>query len=240
MRKEKIIIGPPSDELLRLEEAGEVVVCELRHLNNLPEEELEEALSKEPAVWQYKHICIDASKLPQAYFDRILAKANGEPVIIGETERLIIRESIVSDAETFALLYEDIDVKKFLECPNAHTVAEWEDYLEAYAEHQYGFYEYGMWTVLEKESGNVVGRMGLELQELEAGEEMLALGYALLPEYRGKGYALEACEEILDYCKICGYADEVWVKIDADNEASLRLFDRLKATTPVSLKRNLK
>ena len=228
MRKEKIIIGPPSEELLRLEEAGELVICELRHLNNLPENEVEAALNNEPAVWQYKHVCIDASKMPRAYFDRMIAKANGEPVIIGETERLIIRESIVSDAEAFASLYEDCDVKRYLECPKVYGVEAWREYIEAYAQNQYGFCEYGMWTVLLKDTGEVIGRMGVELQTLSTGEEKVALGYALLPAYRGKGYALEAMQEIVSYCKTCEYIDGLYARIEIINEKSHRLFEKLK------------
>ena len=224
MYKNNVIIGAPSEELLTLEREGKLVLCELKHLQGKSEAEIEEALQKEPAVWLYKHICIDASTLPEEYFERIWYRHKGEPVVIKETERLLIRESIPGDAESFKLLYEDEDVRRFLEVP---SVEDYKAYIEQYAKNQYEFYEYGMWSVVEKGSGKVIGRMGLELQEISTGDEKIALGYALLPKYRGFGYAYEACMAILEYCKACGYATEVFVKIDDENVTSSGLFQRL-------------
>lgn len=240
-----IIVGEPSDVLLQLQKEGHLVICELTHLQGKSEAEIEEALQKEEAIWQYQHICIDVSALPEAYFERIWYRHKNLPVQIAETKRLLIRESIPKDAEAFVKMYADKEVRRFLELPAlekeldektyAEKVAAYEDYIEQYSRNQYGFYEYGMWSVVEKESGKVIGRMGLELQKISTGEEKIALGYALLPEYRGYGYAYEACLAILEYNVICGYADELLVKIDENNTKSKHLLQKLREYDKVVL-----
>lgn len=231
-----VIVGEPCDRLLGLQESGYLVLAELRKLQGLSEEEMAEALSKEDAVLCYRNVCIDASQLENAYFQRIWYQFRGEAVIIGETEHLLIRESIVEDAEAFFKLYQDEACQKYLEKPavSEQSIEGYRKYIEEYRKAQYAFYEYGMWTVVEKSSGCVAGRMGLEsvcirteLSETGTCQEVVSLGYALRPEFRGRGYATEACREILRYCTECGYAEKVYIRISAENKASQRVYEKL-------------
>ena len=57
----------------------------------------------------------------------------------------------------------------------------------------------------------------------------LCLGYAILPQYRGKGYATESCLAVLDYCKECDYAEEVFVNISTENIASKKVYEKVSA-----------
>lgn len=242
-----IIVGPPSEELLRLEKEGYLVLCELQELQGLSESEVEKRLREDSSLWKYQNICIDAKALPEAYFQRLWYRYNGLPVQIAETDRLIIRESIVEDAAAFQELYADKEVQEFLEMPPieqlmkeaclADELLAYEKYINQYAENQYNFYEYGMWSVIEKEGGNVIGRMGLELQQISDGEEGVSLGYALLSQYRDKGYAYEACLAILDYCHECGYATEIFVKIDDKNTKSKKLFQKIQKYSRIPLRK---
>lgn len=224
-----IIVGAPCPELRLREEKGYPVLAELSHLQGLSEEAVADALCKEPAVGQYKHICIRADWLPQAYLRRIWCRHLGEPVLIAETRRLVIRESVAADGEAFKALYGDAACRRFLEqLPlEEESLEAYQQYITNYARNQYGFFEYGMWSVVEKKSGRVIGRMGLENQTLADGREGVGLGYALLPEYRGAGYALEACRAILEYGKECDYAREILVKIDSQNQASRKMVEKL-------------
>lgn len=243
-----VIVGAPCSCLLELQKEGYCVLAELAYLQGLSEETVTEALCKEEAVQQYEHVCIDASELPQAYLRRIWCKSLGQPAVISETSRLLIRESVAEDAEAFAHLYQDKECRRYLELPVVELETESDDeqrkeayrrYIVDYQKGQYAFWEYGMWSVVEKESGAVVGRAGLEQQETvyKEVESVLSLGYAILPEFRGKGYAVEACLAILEYCKECEYAERVTVTIDKENLASRKVFDRLqeKACMPLKL-----
>ena len=226
-----VIVGEPSDKLLEFQAKGYCVLAELKHLQGLRDEEIAEAICKEEAVTQYEHVCIDASQLPQAYFRRIWCRHIGEPVLIAETERLVIRESVEEDAKAFWELYQDEACGTYLEMPPVELcgdmktdVAEYRQYIAQYREGQYAFFEYGMWSVVEKASGRCIGRAGLEMQG-----DVLCLGYAILPQYRGKGYATEACVAVLDYCKECEYAEEVFVNISEENIASKKVYEKVRA-----------
>lgn len=225
-----IIVGHPCPELLFWEEEGYPVLAELSHLQGLSEEATAEVLCKEPAVPQYKNVCIRADWLPQSYLRRIWYRHRGEPVWIADTERLVIRESVAADGAAFQKLYEDAACRQFLEkLPVAEeSLEEYQQYITNYAQNQYAFFEYGMWSVVEKNSGRVIGRMGLEDQVMSDGREGIGLGYALLPEYRGAGYTLEACTAILEYARECGYAREILVKTDSQNIVSRKIFEKLK------------
>ena len=223
-----VIVGVPDDVLLKLQAEGYCVLAELKHLQGLSDEEVAKALCKEEAVGQYEHVCIDASRLPQAYFRRVWCRHVGEPVLIAKTNRLIIRESVKADAEAFYELYQDEECKRYLEklpievCGDKEAdIAEYRRYIAQYQAGQYAFYEYGMWSVVDKSSGRCIGRAGLEMQG-----DKLCLGYAILPGYRGNGYATEACHAILDYCKECDYADEVFANISDENVASKRVYEK--------------
>lgn len=238
-----VIVGAPCEALYHMQREGYCVMAELSHLQGLSEEEVAEALDKAEAVFQYANVCIDAAQLPQAYLRRIWHRHMGEPVLIAETDRLIVRESVSEDAGALLELYADKQCKRYLEAlPVAlngvreHDLEEYRRYIVQYQQGQYAFYEYGMWSVVEKASGRCIGRVGLELQtkhqkgtQKEGSAEALHLGYALLPQYRGKGYATEACLAVLDYCKECDYAEEVYVKISAENIASKKVYEKVRA-----------
>lgn len=223
----QIFVGSPCDELQNLQKDGFCVLAELAHLQGLTEDEIAEALCKEEAVLQYENVCICAEELSQAYLRRIWCKNKKLPVIIVETERLIIRESVEEDAEAFCELYRDAECRKYLELPPADDVQTYRQYIKDYQNGQYAFYEYGMWTLVEKESGAVVGRAGLEQQTFAKDQIGVGLGYAILPQHRGKGYAEEACQAILAYSKECEYAEKIYVKIDKENNASMTVYHKL-------------
>ncbi len=231
-----VIYGEPCEKLAELQQQGYCILAELKHLQGLSEAETAEALGREESVRKFTNVCINALELSQGYLRRILCRTAGVPVLIAETERLIIRESIPEDAEAFNELYQDADCRKYLGplpvengnavlCKASGTeIEKYRSYIKEYINSQYAFYEYGMWTVAEKESGSVVGRMGLEQQE-----GVISLGYALLPEFRRKGYTVEACLAILAYSKECDYAERVAIRFDRENEKSRKVAERLQA-----------
>ena len=92
------------------------------------------------------------------------------------------------------------------------------EYQKAYIENMYGFYEYGMWLVFSKETGELIGRAGLEHNEM---------GYMIAPELWNRGYATEVCRFIIDYARENTDFEELYCRIDERNEASVRLAKKL-------------
>ena len=171
-----VIVGTPCEALDQLQQADHCVMAELSHLQGLSEEEMAEELSKEEAVLQYTNVCIDAQELPQAYLRRIWHRHKKEQVLIAETERLIVRESSVEDAEAFWELYADEQCKRYLEAPpvalngaREHDLEEYRRYIVQYQQGQYAFYEYGMWSVVEK-AVTFIGEMQKVVEQMPASE----------------------------------------------------------------------
>lgn len=121
------------------------------------------------------------------YLERIVRRQLGLPWVIGESERLIIREFTLEDIPDVAPEPGDLEADKVFYTP---------DKLDAYIRSQYRFYEYGMWAVIRREDGVLVGKAGVCNTEAEG---CLELGYHIFTPYRRMGYAVEACRTILDY-----------------------------------------
>ena len=89
----------------------------------------------------------------------------------------------------------------------------------AYKDQGFGFY--GM---VLKDSGEMIGIAGLINRD---GLDHLDIGYGMLPEFRGKGYAFEATKAVFDH----GYEDlkldKIVAIVNPDNVRSIRLLTKL-------------
>lgn len=156
------------------------------------------------------------AELDIEYLERVRRRYNHIPWDIGETDRCLIRELSLSDLPALYELYDKPGMTDFVE-PLYDYETELE-YQKAYIENMYGFYEYGMWLVFSKETGMLIGRAGLEHNEL---------GYMIAPEFQNLGYATEVCRFIVDYARKNTDFEELYCRIDEKNVASVRLAKRL-------------
>ncbi len=131
------------------------------------------------------------------YFTRIYQREKKIPWIIGETERLVIREMTPEDTEALYHLYKDKSVVEFMEDlpPNKD---EEKEYIADYIDKVYSFFGFGMWLVELKDSGEIIGRVGFQNYEEE---DLVELGFMIVPQYQHKGYAYEACEAAIVYMR---------------------------------------
>lgn len=129
------------------------------------------------------------------YFYRVWQRLTEKPWFITETERCIIRETTESDLDAFYRIYSDPSVAEFMEPLFEDREAEFQ-YVKDYREKVYDFYGFGMWTVLDKETGEVIGRAGVSMRE---GFEDPELGFVIAKEYQGRGLAYEVCKEVLSF-----------------------------------------
>ncbi|MDY5956799.1 MAG: GNAT family N-acetyltransferase, partial [Frisingicoccus sp.] len=106
-----------------------------------------------------------------------------------ETPRLILREFVPEDLAGLYRLYEESDTR-YIE-PLAKDPEEELEKLKSYIHYIYGFYGFGLWAVCLKESGELIGRCGLQV-ELIGDEGEYELGYMVSGKYTGCGYASEA------------------------------------------------
>lgn len=160
---------------------------------------------------------------PAEYFERVFRRYAGLPWSILETENCYVRESCEEDVEAFYTIYKEPEVTRYTEGLYEHAVSE-RAYMREYIEKVYAYFEFGVWTVILKESGEIIGRAGISVRE---GFDMPELGYVLGLPWQGKGLAKEVCEGILKYAKEELEITQLQVLIQEENEASIGLAKRL-------------
>ncbi len=114
--------------------------------------------------------------------------------MILETERLILRELSIEDAQHFYDLNTDPLVIRYTGDAAFENVEAAKSFLENYE--QYKKYGYGRWATILKSTGEWIGWCGLKY-EIQIAET--DLGYRFFRKHWGKGYATESAEASLKY-----------------------------------------
>ena len=162
---------------------------------------------------------VDAS-----FLEKVYNRCHHIPWVIAETERCVIRELAMQDIDALFALYSQPGITHFVE--PLYSKNEESRFQEAYISNMYGYYGYGMWLVTEKESGEVIGRAGLEHREFTEGIE-LELGYVIAPKWQRKGIATEVCTAILTFAETELDFPRINALTDPKNTASSALLQKL-------------
>ncbi len=141
-----------------------------------------------------------------------------------ETERLILRKMLVSDADDVYAYSCREDVTEFLTWTPHPTPAFTVDYLR-YLGQRYSVGDYFNWAVVEKKSGRVIGSCGFTRFDFpnDSGE----IGYVFHPDFGGQGYATEAAREVLRFGFVALKLHRIEAKYLKGNEHSKLLLERL-------------
>lgn len=160
--------------------------------------------------------------------ERAYRRYHGIPWEIARTARLVIRESIPEDFEELYAMYQEPDFCRYTPGMTGDRDKE-REYFQAYVQNRYGFYGYGLWTVLEGDTGQLVGRAGLEDRDTPQGS-VLEAGYAIGKPWQNRGYATEAMGAVLCYAEDELEAKRVFAFIKPDNLPSVRVAGKLGMT----------
>jgi RimJ/RimL family protein N-acetyltransferase len=151
-------------------------------------------------------------------------KPGGEGRAIVGTERLELRELSFADAVFVAELLNDPDFLRFIGDRGVRTEEDARGYLEKGPLASYARHGFGLYAVVTRDSVETAGICGL-LQRDWLDEP--DVGFAYLPRFRGRGYALEAASAILDdAARRLGLA-RVGAIVSPENERSLRVLAKL-------------
>lgn len=120
--------------------------------------------------------------------------------LIIETERLILREMLPSDAEAMFKLESNPNVVKYLGNKPFKSIDESINLIN-YVRNQYLNNGIGRFSVVLKETNEMIGWAGIKfVTDIENDRtNFYDLGYRLQEEHWGKGYASEATKAWLDY-----------------------------------------
>lgn len=111
-----------------------------------------------------------------------------------ETPRLLLRRFTIADADAFYQFNKSPEVVKYTGNVPTTSVAEAQEIIETVVLPQYQQHNIGRLAVIEKSSGRLFGFCGLRYME---DEDVFDLGYRFAQDMWGKGYATEACEEVI-------------------------------------------
>ena len=139
--------------------------------------------------------------------------------IIFETERLIVQQyEFEKDADNFFALNGDEEVMRYIRGakPREECDAFLQQNIESYKKNPL----MGRWAVYEKASGKFIGSFAFIPVE---GTKNDQLGYALLKEHWGKGFATELTKEGINYVFSRTKLDEVYGIAQAENEDSQKV-----------------
>jgi RimJ/RimL family protein N-acetyltransferase len=140
-----------------------------------------------------------------------------------ESERLILRMLREDDFEQYANMCADVEVMRFLGDGKALNRFEaWRQMAMIVGHWQ--LRGYGIWAVEERDTGDLVGRIGFFNPEGWPGFE---LGWVLGRAHWGRGYATEAARRALTYAFTEMKRDHVISLIAPENRASIRVAERL-------------
>lgn len=122
-----------------------------------------------------------------------------------ETERLILREMTQADFPALCAVLQDGEVMYAYE--GAFSDGEAQAWLDKQIRN-YREYGFGLWAVVLKESGKMIGQCGLTMQPYN-GRSVLEVGYLFQKAYWHCGYAGEAAIACREYAFHTLNAEEV-------------------------------
>jgi RimJ/RimL family protein N-acetyltransferase len=141
----------------------------------------------------------------------------------GATDRLNFRQADEEDAGFMLSLLSEPSWRRFITDHSVDSEDKAGTYLRERIISGYGS-GLGFWLIESKADSSPLGICGLIKRDYL---EHIDLGFALLEQYWGHGYAAEAARSTIDYaCAELGL-DELWAVTVPANDNSIRLLERL-------------
>lgn len=141
--------------------------------------------------------------------------------IFAETERLILREVLLTDLDGFFELDSDPEVHQYLGNKPVNDKEEIKAYIKSIMQ-QYKNNGIGRWAIIDKKTKDFIGWAGLKLITEKTNNHInyYDLGYRIIKKYWGKGIATEAAKAALAYAFDKLNATEVFALADCKNMGS--------------------
>lgn len=170
-----------------------------------------------------KYIFTDIDEVDQDSYVKVYQRLAGIPWTILETERCLVRETRVEDVDDFYKIYADPAMTRYMEGLFEDPEDE-RRYTRDYIEKVYGFMGFGVWTVIEKSTGEIIGRAGFSIRN---GFDDVELGFLIGVPWQGKGYAMEVCHKIMEYGSTMLQFETVQTLVKKENEVSIHICEKL-------------
>ena len=147
---------------------------------------------------------------------------NSPAVVAFETARLTLRHQTLDDAAFVLAVLNDPDFLRHIGDRGVRTLDDAKRYLAEGALASYAAHGFGLWLMQRKTDGAALGVCGLVKRP---GFEDVDVGYALLPAFRGQGYAREAVAGTLEHARTAYGLTRLIAVVNPDNLPSRRLLE---------------
>lgn len=140
------------------------------------------------------------------------------------TERLELRWLTLDDTPLMLAIWNDPAFVRYVADRGIRTLEQARAAVEAGPLRLYAEYGYGPFRVRRREDGMDMGICGLFRRD---GLEEPDIGFAILPDFCGKGYGYEAAAAVLDYARDALGLPCVTAIVSPLNAASIGLLEKL-------------
>jgi len=141
-----------------------------------------------------------------------------------ETERLVLRQFDTNDAAFILILVNNPTWLLYIGDRNIRNEEDALHYLVNGPIKSYYQHGFGLSMVELKESNTPIGMCGLIKRD---GLENIDIGFALLPQYAGHGYAYEIAAATMDHAKHTLGIEKIVAITSEDNTHSIRLLNKI-------------
>lgn len=141
-----------------------------------------------------------------------------------ESERLLIRPTLEQDAE---LIYQLMNTPKFIKYVGDREINSIEDaekYIHIKMLPQLNALGYSSYSLISKAEGAKIGTCGLYDRD---GVDGIDIGFGLLPQYEGLGYAYESAHRLIKAAFEEFELEEIKAITSKENMSSQRLLEKL-------------
>lgn len=170
-------------------------------------------------------LILSPEALTRDFLYKVYCRHYERPMWILETERCRLRELSAEDFDALLLLQEE-NAQNPEGCFFPAGCDNPEDFLMNYIRHQYPFFDFGLYAVLEKETGNFMGIAGFTgITEIASDGISLSteVSYALLQKYQHRGFAKEVLFALLAHGRKTGEFRQFTARIRPENTSSVAL-----------------
>lgn len=145
-----------------------------------------------------------------------------------ETERLLLRELLLSDVEGMFELDSNPNVHIYLGNKPVTTIEESKAQIEN-IQQQYKDFGTGRWAVILKETNEFIGWSGIKFitNEINNHQNFYEIGYRFIEKHWNKGYATEAGKAFINYAFSEMKVDGIYAYADEGNQNSRKILEKL-------------
>lgn len=141
-----------------------------------------------------------------------------------ETERLILRQMRIEDAEfIFELVNEPAFIRNIGD-KGVRTLEDARNYILNGPVASYAKFGFGLYLVALRETGEAIGICGLLKRD---SLEDVDIGFALLEKFRRKGFAYESAAAVTKYGRDSLRLKRIVAITSPDNEGSMRVLEKI-------------